>query len=106
MVYIIWLTPALVMIAISSAYFYLDAGESNRWIRVLVSAHGFLGALLYIGALVTWVVTNAYRPWAIWPLLLLYLLPVTSIAYSFMRFKGPKLLHATQIANIVCMGYQ
>lgn len=46
--------PALVMFAVSAAYFAMDIGETRRRVRLMVSAHGALGALLYLGALLLW----------------------------------------------------
>jgi hypothetical protein len=95
--------PALIMVTISAAYFWLGKRETDLRTRVFVSLHGLSAALLYFGALVLWEVTQAYRPWAVWPFLLLHLIPVASIIYSLFRFSGPKLLHLTQVANIACM---
>jgi hypothetical protein len=97
--------PALVMVAISIAYFWLGRREPSLVTRILVSAHGVFAAALYLGALGLWEVTRAYRPWAGWPFLLLHLIPIASIIYALFRFSGPKLLHLSQIANLGCMVY-
>ena len=100
-----WFAPALIMVAISGAYFSLSRGRQNLLTRTLLSAHGLVAAILYFGALVLWETTRAYRPWAAWPYLLLHIIPLASIIYAFFRFSGPKLLHLSQIANVLCMAY-
>jgi hypothetical protein len=105
MVPLFYLVPALVMCSISAAYFVLDVGETRRGVRLLVSAHGALGALLYVAALVSWTLAPTSRPWAAWPYLLAYLLPLASVLYAFLRFRGPKLLHLVQLANLWAFAY-
>jgi len=100
-----WSIPALIMITISATYFFMDGAEHKLRIRMFVSAHGLLAALLYIGALAIWMLAGGYRPWAGLPFLLAHLIPLASIVYAFFRFKGPKLLHISQLANVVCMLY-
>ena len=95
----------MTMIAISAAYFWMNDGEADRRVRILVSAHGLVAAVLYFGALSLWEFTRAYRPWAAWPFLLLHLIPIASISYALFRFSGPKVLHLTQIVNVGCMVY-
>ena len=100
---IIWYAPALVMIAISAAYFWLDGPERSRTVRLLVSIHGVSAAILFLIAMLISGFTGAQRPWAAWPYLALHLVPVASILYAFVRFRGPKFLHLTQVVNIFCM---
>jgi hypothetical protein len=95
--------PAVVMVIVSAAYFWLGRRESNLWVRVLFSMHGVVAALFYLGALAIWEATQAFRPWAAWPYLLLHVIPVASIVFSFVRFPGPKTLHLLQVVNLLCM---
>lgn len=100
---LVWLGPAIGMLAISGAYYLLDRDELNTWSRFWVSAHGALGAGLYLGALVIWAITHEYRPWAGLPYVFLYLLPLASIIYALFRFRGPRWLHLTQVLNVAFM---
>ena len=93
------------MVAVSGAYFWLGRREKDRVVLALVSAHGLVAALLYVGAIILWETTRAYRPNAALPFLALHLIPVALIIYSFLRFKGPKLLHVMQLANVASMFY-
>jgi len=97
--------PALLMCAVSGAYYVLDIGETRLRVRLMVSAHGVLGALLYIGAILWWDFSPRYRPWAVLPYLLAYALPLSSVIYAFLRFRGPKLLHFIQILNLFAFMY-
>jgi hypothetical protein len=103
--HIIWLLPALITTAISAAYFSFARNEKAPLVRIFVSAHGLVAAVFYIGALAIWELTGNYRPWAAFPFLLLYLIPIASIVYSLIRFSGPKFLHVSQVANVICISY-
>jgi hypothetical protein len=99
------LVPAIVMLFVSGVYYFFDFEETQHRVRILVSAHGALGALLYVVALFVWDVSPNHRPWAAWPYALLFLLPLASIVYSFVRFRGPKWLHVIQLANLWAFPY-
>lgn len=97
--------PALVMCAVSGAYYACDIGEPRRSVRLMVSAHGALGAMLYSGALLCWYLSPTYRPWATLPFLLAFVLPLSSMVFSFFRFRGPKVLHLAQLLNLSALAY-
>lgn len=97
--------PALVMCAVSGVYYACDIREPRRSVRLMVSAHGVVGALLYLGALLFWYLSPTYRPWATLPFLLAFVLPLSSIVFSLLRFKGPRVLHLTQFLNLGAMVY-
>ena len=99
------LVPVVVMLFVSGAYYFLDIGETHRRVRIFVSAHGAAGALLYVAALITWDVAPNYRPWAAWPYLLLFLLPLASVIYALVRFRGPRWLHVIQLFNLWAFAY-
>jgi hypothetical protein len=100
-----YVVPVFVMFGVSGAYFALDSGEAPRRERLLVSAHGALGALLYLFALALWAVAPNWRPWAAWPYLLAFSLPLASVLYALFRFRGPKVLHLAQLANLWAFAY-
>jgi len=97
--------PVLVMCAVSGAYYAFDIAEPKRRVRLMVSAHGVLGALLYLGALFCWFLSPIYRPWATLPFFLTFVLPLSSIVYAFFRFRGPKVLHLVQLLNLSALAY-
>ena len=93
------------MCAISGVYYACDIGESKRSVRLMVSAHGALGTLLYSGALLWWYLSPTYRPWATLPFLLAFVMPLSSIIFSFFKFRGPKILHLLQLLNLNALIY-
>lgn len=97
--------PALVMCAVSGAYYVFNIAEPRRSVRLMVSAHGVLGALLYSSALLWAYLSPVYRPWATLPFLLAFVLPLSSIAFALFRFRGPKLLHFAQLLNLSALAY-
>jgi len=100
------LLPIVGMLAISAAYYWLDKNEASRWARFWVSAHGLFGAALYLlTPIFWWAIPPAYRPWNVGPeiFVCLYILPLASIAYALVRFKGPRWLHLSQVLNLAFM---
>jgi len=97
--------PVLVMCAVSGAYYVFDIAEPKRSVRLMVSAHGVLGALLYSIAILCAYQSPTYRPGATLPFLLAFLLPLSSIVFSFFRFRGPKALHFAQLLNLSALAY-
>ena len=103
--FIEWYLPTVFMLAASILYFWTNKGEKNLWIRIGVSAHGIAASVLYLGAMLIWNVTRAYHPWAALPFLLAYLIPLASIIYGCFRYSGPKMVHLSQVLNVVCIFY-
>jgi len=97
--------PALVMCAVSGVYYAYDTGEPKRSVRLMVSAHGVLGTLLYACALLWWYLSPTYRPWATLPFILAFVLPLSSIVFSFCKFRGPKVVHLVQLLNVSALAY-
>jgi hypothetical protein len=100
----VWWLPAVLMIAISVAYYRMGKNVQTATVRFLTSAHGLIAAVLYIGALLLWELRLSRLEFAI-PFLALYLLPLASIIYSFVRFSGSKLVHLLQLPNLALMFY-
>ncbi|MRW89024.1 hypothetical protein GJ699_03410 [Duganella sp. FT80W] len=98
----LFLSP-LIMLAVSIVYFSKGDDESRLWVRLLFSLHGMFAALLYIGALAYWQMTQASHAWAATPYLLLHIISLASIAYAFVYFPGPKRWHLLQIVSLFCM---
>lgn len=99
------LFASLALIIVSTTFFILDDGKHGMRTRVLVSLHGVLAVALCWGALLAWDVFHKYRPWAAWPYAQLFLLPVSSVIYSFKRFSGDRLLHLLHVVNLFCIPY-
>ena len=97
--------PALVMCAVSGVYYVCDADEPQRSVRLMVSSHGVLGTLLYSCALLWWSVSPTYRLWASLPFVLTFVLPLSSILFSFFKFRGPKVVHLVQLLNLSALAY-
>jgi hypothetical protein len=88
----------LVMSAISVIYFVSDK-SSPVVMRLLCSAHGLLGAVLFASAIAISYAGRASRnlenPYA-----RLFIVPVISIVLSFIFFRGNKVVHLLQIFNL------
>jgi hypothetical protein len=95
--------PPLLMIGISAAYFGMQRTGAMWPTRVFVSLHGLSATILYFSAMAAWAIVPTYRPWALVPFAVMYLIPLASIVYSFFRFDGPRTLHLLQVINIGCM---
>lgn len=93
---------AIAMVAISIAYFAADRSGSPFGLRALSSAHGFAASLLFAGAVVISATRSTSPAYAL-PFLLLHLLPIALIFLSFIWYRGPKLVHALQIPNVIAM---
>ncbi len=98
-----FLLPPLLMMGISAAYFGRQRSGPTWPTRVLVSMHGISAAILFFGAIATWIIVPAYRPWALIPFAVMHLIPLGSIIYAFFRFDGPRKLHFLQVINVGCM---
>ena len=98
-----WIGAPVVMLGVSAAYFTAYRGRPAYGPRLLCSAHGFVGAALYVGALALWAVSPAYRPSLGWPYAVSFLLPLVLIVLALIKFKGPKWIHLLQLPNLCAM---
>ena len=98
-----WYASPFIMIGVSAAYFFADRRRPAYGSRLLSSAHGLIGAMLYFGALELWAMSPTYRPWLGWPYAALFLIPLSLIVVSFLKFQGPKLVHVLQIPNVLAL---
>jgi hypothetical protein len=75
--------------------------ESSLFKRALSSSHGafLLLALGYAALAADWSTFDTWRPF-IWPFYLLLAAFVFSTGYSFVRFKGTKIVHLLQIYQL------
>lgn len=70
----------------------------------MVSAHGVAITAVFSVAMLLHGVNHADARYA-FPFMFLSTLPVGLIVYSFLRFKGPKVVHFFQILNLLCLVY-
>jgi hypothetical protein len=95
-----WYGAPIAMIAVSAAFFFASRNRSFRQ-RLLVSAHGMSGAVLYVGAFaVASLQPGGYRPSWAGAYATLYLVPLALIGVSILKFQGAKLIHALQVLNL------
>ena len=92
----------VIMILISISYFILARSGSSLARRTLTSAHGFVAAILYIGAFLVWILGHSHRSYAV-PFLLLHFFPLALIVISAIWYRGPKLVHFLQLPNLAAM---
>ena len=81
--------------------YYLSS--KNRFLeRILVSAHGFIFILIapYSSFLGRSTSLHNYEEWMLSSLRIFIIFGCISVVYSFFRFKGNKLIHLCQLANI------
>jgi len=91
------------MSLVSILYYLLDYKEENVRIRIMVSAHGAIAAIIFLLVMfITWSET-VYRPWAGLPFLLVHIFPLASVIYAFIKFKGNKVVHLLQVVNLFCV---
>ena len=96
------LAPTLVMAGVSAVYFLADPRRPAYAQRLLVSAHGVVGVVLYATAfLVGPLHTPAFRLY--WAWLLLCLVPPVLIGVAVFTFRGNKLVHILQVPNIAAL---
>jgi hypothetical protein len=93
---------AIAMVVISIAYFAADRSGSPFALRALSSAHGFVAALLFAGAVVIGI-AGATRPAYALPFQLLHMVPAILVGLSLILYRGPKLLHVLQVPNVIAM---
>jgi hypothetical protein len=91
-------------VAISVVYFAKSPSGQSTTERLLVSAHGALIACLFAVAICVAMLQLSELTWAT-PWTLLCLLPLASIIYSLVRFRGPRQTHLLQILNCLCLAW-
>jgi hypothetical protein len=99
-----WYGAPVVMIGVSLVYFFADRRRPAFRERLLVSAHGFAGGALYFGAfLVRWIQPDGYRPYLIWPYLVLLVVPLVLMGVALVKFRGSLLTHVLQVPNVAAL---
>ena len=94
----------VIMAAVSATYFFADQRRPAFRARLISSAHGVIGVALYFGAMaVSWAQPHGYRPYLGAPYLSLYVLPLIAIIVALFEFRGPRLIHLLQIANVAAL---
>ena len=98
-----WYGPPAAMTLVSFVYLVTDRGRPYP-ARLLTSAHGIAGVVLYFAAfVVAWADPRGFRPHLAVPYMLLYLIPVGLIALALRRFTGSRWVHTLQGLNVVAM---
>jgi hypothetical protein len=96
-----WVSPAL-SILVSVIYFRSSPRDQSLSRRLLVSAHGVILALIYIGAIIVWQAgcarTNFGEPFAI-----ILAVPLVFTLATFLWFRGPRYIHLIQFVNLFCL---
>src|SRR5687767_14455322 len=94
-----WAVLACVPLVASIAYFRTSPACQPNVQRVAVSLHGASIALLLLAALAIGGSGSHHDRFGL-PCGLLCLVSLGLIAYSFWRFRGPKIVHLFQIVNV------
>jgi hypothetical protein len=97
----IWAAP-LTMLVISAFYFWASPLSAPPSSRLLVSAHGVAGALLFLAGFgVAWLggPQAALRE----PFLALWLVPIVLAIFSVVRFAGPRRTHWLLVPLLAAM---
>ena len=93
----------IVPLAVSALYFFKSKGASKLQ-RALVSAHGLIFILASLFAILVSPYTlreNFETEWYIFQAILVF--GLASIIYAFVKFNGPKLIHLSQILNLLAV---
>jgi hypothetical protein len=99
-----WYGAPVVMIGASLAYFFADRRRPAFRERLLVSAHGIVGAAGYLGAfLVALIHPSGYRPYLAWPFAALWLVSLILVGVALVKFRGNPLVHALQVPNLAAL---
>ncbi|HEY2865358.1 MAG TPA: hypothetical protein VGK37_17195 [Casimicrobiaceae bacterium] len=94
------------MVTVSAIYFFADQRRPAYADRLISSAHGIVGVLLYFGALaIWWSSPNEARPFLANPYAFLYLVPLGLIGVSLFRFRGPRFIHLLQLPNLAALAW-
>ena len=96
-----FISVLVVMTAISVVYFVTDK-SSRVPMRLVSSAHGLLGAVLFGSAFVIASADRASRSLE-GPYACLFIVPAISILLSFVFYRGNKLVHLLQVLNVPCL---
>lgn len=90
------------MLLISYAYFMAADRSAGVVDRVVWSAHGIAGAIIYLSAMAVGISGIAQASF-VHIFLSLQLIPVALILFSLLRFRGARLIHVLQIPNVLCL---
>lgn len=92
------------MLVVSAAYLNASSPSMPMFRRILVSAHGVVGASLLAIAVVVAVTGNSGAGWRI-PYMVLFLLPVVLIGISLILFRGKTGVHMLQFPFLIVLLY-
>jgi|SRR6266850_136643 len=88
-------------LAVVSIMYFLGAkGDPSLVNRVFSSAHGLSVCLIFAVAAYFWISRTA-RPQYINPYLISHALPLILVAYSLVKYRGPKWIHLLLIPGII-----
>ena len=88
----VWLLAPVVMSIVSVAYFWLSPKGTPMAMRLLWSAHGLLGALVFLSAFAISFLAGPSPTFRL-PYLMLWAVPVSFVCISLWRFRGAKRTH-------------
>jgi hypothetical protein len=97
------LAPALA-IGISALYFTASPKTEPLAKKLLVSAHGVVIALLYLGAMSVFWLHRSSDAFAK-PFSYVLLIPLLLILTSLFMFRGRKLIHWLLLVNLACLAW-
>ena len=101
-----WHGPYVLMLGVSALYFFTDPRRPAYGARLVSSAHGLLGAALYLGAMsLHWTRPDDYRPYLGTPYAAAYVLPVLAVVVSLFTYRGPKLVHLVQLIQLPVLAW-
>lgn len=87
---------------VSYAYFLTAPETQPLKVRLLLSAHGAIAALILLVAMAIGFSGAHSRAYGM-PYMLAFLLPAASVIYSFVKFGGNKAIHLLQLINLPAM---
>lgn len=97
------LAPALAT-GISALYFTASPKTEPLAKKLLVSAHGVVIALLYLGAMSVFWLDRSSEAF-VKPFSYLLLIPLLLILTSLFMFRGRKLIHWLLLVNLACLAW-
>lgn len=100
--YIQFLGAALVMLAVSIAYYMRTSPDTSTLRRLLSASHGVAGATVYLAALCVWALGKS-RPGYGTTYAASFLMPILLVLVSFFLFRGPRSTHWLQLLNLPAM---
>jgi len=96
--------PVLLPAAVSVVYFWQSPPVQSLRDRLLISAHGVLISVSYLGAMFVGA-RHASSELLAAPFVLLLVLAIALMQLAIRRFRGPRRVHLLQIVNVVCLGW-